>query len=310
MNLLAFYHHFPDEQSCRDHFRSIREQVGIRCKNCGHDQHYWLKSKEQFQCKKCRWRTTLRSGTVMENSKLPFQYWYIAMHLLTSTKKSFSALELQSQIGHKRYEPIWELMHKLRLAMGKRDQRYQLDGQVEIDEGFFEVVHSPETDSLTGEQEELKRGRGSQRQANVMVMASTEKGNSQKSYRPQTALKYVKMDVCEDLSSETIATTAETNIDKDATAKTDGYKGYAKLKEQLRAHHQETTPARKAHEKLPWVHMVISNAKRQLLGVYHSVGRDYIQNYLNEFCYKLNRRYFGQNLFDRLLVASASTTWY
>jgi hypothetical protein len=48
----------------------------------------------------------LRANTVMHKSKLPFRYWFIAMHLLTSTKKSFSAKELQRQLGHKRYHPV------------------------------------------------------------------------------------------------------------------------------------------------------------------------------------------------------------
>jgi hypothetical protein len=41
---------------------------------------------------------------------------------------------------------------------------------------------------------------------------------------------------------------------------------------------------------LKWVHITISNAKRNLLGVYHMIKMDYLQNYLNEFCYRLNRR--------------------
>lgn len=40
-------------------------------------------------------RTTLTSGTVMHGTKLPIMYWYIAMHFLTSMKKSFLALEMQ-----------------------------------------------------------------------------------------------------------------------------------------------------------------------------------------------------------------------
>lgn len=72
----------------------------------------------------------------MHGSKLPFKYWFIAMHLLTATKHSFSALELQRQLGHKRYQPIWEMIHKLRSIMGMRDGKYTLKGDIEIDEGF------------------------------------------------------------------------------------------------------------------------------------------------------------------------------
>jgi len=59
------------------------------------------------------------------------------MHLLTSTKTSFSAKEVQRQLSHKRYEPIWGMLHKLRQAKGKRDEQYQLSGSIELDEWFF-----------------------------------------------------------------------------------------------------------------------------------------------------------------------------
>jgi hypothetical protein len=57
---------------------------------------------------------------------------------------------------------------------------------------------------------------------------------------------------------------------------------------------------------LPWVHTVISNAKRMLLDIYHYVKPKHMQNYLNEFCYNFNLMYFGEATFDRLLIAAAS----
>ena len=59
------------------------------------------------------------------------------MLLLTGTKKSFSAKEMQRQLGHNRYHPIWHMAHKLREAMGKRDDEYVLAGRIELDEGYF-----------------------------------------------------------------------------------------------------------------------------------------------------------------------------
>jgi hypothetical protein len=92
----------------------------------------------------------LRSGTALENTKLSYRYWFIAIHLVTATKKTFSALELQRQLGHKRYEPIWLMMHKIRSIMGKRDSRYQLEESLEIDDAFFKTVSQVENDPITG----------------------------------------------------------------------------------------------------------------------------------------------------------------
>jgi hypothetical protein len=76
--------------------------------------------------------------------------------LLTSTKKSFSTLELQRQLGHNRYEPVWYMLHKLRAAMDNRDELYKLSGVIELDEGFFSTEISKNEKDAT-----LKRGRGS-----------------------------------------------------------------------------------------------------------------------------------------------------
>jgi hypothetical protein len=81
----------------------------------------------------------------MHGSKLPFQYWFVAMHLITSTKKSFSSQEIQRQLGHKRYQPIWTMMHKLRDAMGNRDRQYFLSGSIELDEGFSRQKYQKKT---------------------------------------------------------------------------------------------------------------------------------------------------------------------
>src|SRR5659263_3725 len=136
MNLIKFIESFPDEASCRIKFKEFRDSQGVICRKCGNRDHYWLKTVEEYQC---------------------------------STKKTFSALELQRQIGHKYYEPIWYMLQKLRKTMGSRDSKYKLDKIVELDEGFFESVDKEKDDDEKSAPR--KRGRGSQKQTTVMVMA-------------------------------------------------------------------------------------------------------------------------------------------
>ena len=71
MNLFSFTAHFGTEEDCRNHFKEERDKIGIVCK-CGNMDHFWIKSRWSYECKKCRSRTTLRSGTVMQNSNLSF----------------------------------------------------------------------------------------------------------------------------------------------------------------------------------------------------------------------------------------------
>ena len=314
MKLIEFINEFPTELKCKQRFKEIREKEGVICKKCNNTEHYWLNNKELYECKKCHFRMSLKSGTVMENSKLSFQYWFIAMHLLTATKKTISALEMQRQIGHKFYEPIWAMMHKIRRIMNKRDQKYKLDENVELDEGFYSTSYTLEIDEFTGVKEELKRGKGSQRKAKVLVMASFNKEKEQnlktKKYRIKSKAKYMKMVVIDDLMSETINNEVQKAIDKDAKVVTDDFKSYKKLKEIVKEHKTYNLKYYDSEKVLPWVHKAIANSKNLLKAIHHCIKHEYLQNYLDEFCYKYNRRYFGERVFNRLLIASVSNYWY
>jgi hypothetical protein len=258
-----------------------------------------------FQCKACGTRTTLRIGTVMQASKLPYRYWFIAMHLITSTKKPISALELQRQLGHKFYEPIWYMMQKIRKTMGVRENDYKLDKIVELDEGFFESVDT-ETPA-ENKDKKLKRGRGSQKQSKVIVMASlTHTLKAPEKYKKQSKFRYVKMVVVNDLSCGMIDKNVKQYIRSDAMVRTDNYTSYSNLKNIVCVHEAQTVKPKEAMKVLPWVHTMISNAKRSLGGIHHMISKKYYQDYLDEFCYKVNRRYFGDKIFDRLLLACVS----
>ena len=89
------------------------------------------------------------------------------MMLMSATKKRFSASEIQRQVGYKRYDTIWNIVHKLRTVMGKGEDLYKLQDIIELDEGHFEVETSKKVKG------KLKRGKGSQRQKQVVVMAES-----------------------------------------------------------------------------------------------------------------------------------------
>ena len=112
---------FPTEEACREHFKKQREDKGIVCKKCQSQKHYWLKNKWQWQCAECKFRTTLRSGTFMEFSKMSFMTWYTVIFFFTIN--SYSANFIQKKlVKHKRYEPIWAMIHKLRKSIAKLNE--------------------------------------------------------------------------------------------------------------------------------------------------------------------------------------------
>lgn len=303
MTILKFVEQFPDEDSCWNHMKLVREKEGVCCKKCRSLKQYWLKSKCAWQCADCDFRTSLRSGTIMENSNLPVRKWYLAMAFMTFTKKGMSAIELQKQIGHKRYNTVWFLMHRIREAMGKRDDMYGLEGMIEFDEGYFEIA-TPEA-----QKQQLKRGRGSQRQSNVAVVAESTKLENIENGEKDSQVRYVKMKVLENHKKDGINQLVSDILDKKSIVFSDKSNSYVDIEDYVEMYVTEISSKETTKTTLKWVHVAISNAKRTFQGIYHKIDGKYLQNYLNEFCYKLNRRYFGDRLFDRLVVAVSHQYW-
>jgi predicted RNA-binding Zn-ribbon protein involved in translation (DUF1610 family)/transposase-like protein len=300
MNLIKFSEIYPDEQSCKDKIKELRDKSGVVCAKCGCTKHYWKKDKEMYECTICGFRTSLKRGTVMHKSKLPYRYWLLAFHLVTATKKGFSTKEVQRQLEHKRYQPIWCMVHKIRACMGFRDDEYTLYGTLELDEGFFSVEVSKEQ-----KDEVKKRGRGSQNKAKVLVMVESAPDIDEPSKGKGRKVGYLKMKVISDLTSETITEQVKEHVSTKACLDTDDSTSYVALKDNVAEHRPVKVVDKKQVGKVfPWVHVAIANAKRWILANHHCIKEDYLQFYLNEFCYKFNRRYFGQATFDRLLLCA------
>jgi transposase-like protein len=292
---------YSNEDQCKIAFKNLRLNEGVVCKQCGEREHYWISTREQFQCKQCKFRTTLRSGTVLQHSKLPYRYWFLSMYLMTMTKKGISATELQFHLGHKRYQPVWELMHKIRRGMGEREKKYLLKDEIEIDEAFFKTVNDLPSNK------KLKPGKGSEQNTTVLVMAESLPVKELKKNKKPKWSRYFKMVVMPGLSQKQINQTVQENVDSKAQVLTDEFSSYFKLKNVIAKHETHKAKDGNSDKVMPWVHTAIANAKRNLLGIHHRVDGKYLQNYLNEFCYKVNRRNLKEKMFERLLIAVVTT---
>jgi hypothetical protein len=180
----------------------------------------------------------------MESSNLPFQYWLNAIYLMTVTKKSISAAEVQRQLGHKRYEPIWAMMHKLRSVMGLRDDKYELEG-VEIDDAFLKT-HSDDKDegSRNGDEEAKNKVRSWYSQKLIQI------SRLRKNKKP-SAFRYVKMIVIADSSAKTMNQAVSVNTNPSATIKSDDWRGFNNIREISSKHIKKIAPPKDASKVLP-----------------------------------------------------------
>tara|TARA_R100000935_G_C2841065_1_gene171035 strand:+ start:884 stop:1204 length:321 start_codon:yes stop_codon:yes gene_type:complete len=102
----------------------------------------------------------------------------------------------------------------------------------------------------------------------------------------------------------------EGNFDETSIEFSDRSTSYVNISDYVEMHIMEKSGKEATATTLKWVHIAIANAKRTLLGIYHKIKGKYLQSYLDEFCYKLNRRYFGERLFDRLAIAITTPYWH
>jgi len=97
-------------------------------------------------------------------------------------------------------------------------------------------------------------------------------------------------------------------VDYEPNLFSDKSTNYFNIENYVEAHIAEKSTKQTTIVMLKWVHIAISNAKRNFLGVYYKINGEHLQKYLDEFVYKLNRRYF-KSIFVRLVVASVYPYW-
>src|SRR5947207_1484863 len=129
--LAEFIEHFKDEQTCREHFATIRFRNGEYCPHCGHDKVYQFENGKRYRCAKCKKDFTIITGTVFGESKLPLKKWFIAIYLLSTTSKGISSVQLAKHVGVTQ-KTGWFMDHRIRAAM--KQNKGQLFG------GKFEAV--------------------------------------------------------------------------------------------------------------------------------------------------------------------------
>lgn len=117
---------FQDIDEARKWLEQQRWPNGPYCPHCGNSDPEKItaipenaKAKIRaglFQCNDCREQFTVTVGTVMERSKIPLNKWLMAMHLMASSKKGYSAHQLHRTLGIT-YQSAWFLAHRIREAM-------------------------------------------------------------------------------------------------------------------------------------------------------------------------------------------------
>ena len=285
MTLLEFQRKFQNEQACRDYLFQLRWGNGFACPRCRGNKFYFIEKRMLYECSSCGHKTSLTAGTIMHKTKLPLLTWFWAIYLVAHDKRGRSALSL-AQVLNLNYRTAWRLLHKIRCAMQQRDAQYQLTGLVEMDDTYIGAPKSG-TD-----------GRGTTKQAVAVALQTDTKGNPQ----------LVRMKVIQRVTIAEIHRVAREVVAAGSTIISDGHSSYKRLTELGYQHVSQDFKRANPDVFLKWLHVVIGNAKAFIEGTYHGLSTRYLQTYLDEFCYRFNRRRNPNELFSRLLNACLSAT--
>jgi len=128
-SIIEFQRWFPDDEACRDYLISSRWSEGFRCPRCDEQVAVLLAKRLLWQCSACRYQVSLTAGTVLHGTRTPLHLWFWAAYLMSTGTPGISAVQLQRQLGIKRYETAWMMLHKLRRAM-VNPERTPLTGPV------------------------------------------------------------------------------------------------------------------------------------------------------------------------------------
>jgi hypothetical protein len=131
---------FPmdDEDACKTYLKARRWPNGVYCPRCGNPKVYDLKSRKwHWQCEQCApdgYRFSIIAGTIFENTNKPLRQWFKVVHLMLTSKKGISALQIMRHMGFGSYETAHSMCHKIRAAL--IEPEVKLGGIVEVDETY------------------------------------------------------------------------------------------------------------------------------------------------------------------------------
>ena len=278
-----FEEKYPNDDACLDEIFHQRYGDLSQCPNCDKETKFHrVKGRKCYKCQYCAYELHPLADTIFHKSSTSLKDWFLAIYLFANSKNGVSAKELQRHLGVT-YKTAWRMANKIRLLFQAQD----VDGEMMSD-----IVEADET--YVGGKRRGKRGRGAAGKTPVIGIAER---NGE-----------VKAIVAPDTKAATIIPFIRENVEQGAQVMTDEYHSYKRVslngfKHQTVNHGSKQYVVGDCHTNT--IEGFWSQLKRSVNGTYHSVSPKYLQNYVDEFAYRYNRRHAPEHLF-RVLIPTAA----
>lgn len=280
MTIKQFDAAFPHEDACREYLTKNRWPKGVHCPHCGFEKVYDLPSNPfHWQCTHCApggstgYRFSVLVGTIFENTNKPLTDWFRVIHMMLTSKKGVSALQVHRVMGFGSYKTAWYMCHRIRAALIDQDFR-QLMGIVEVDETW---VGGKDRNRHWDKRSGGVGGSGSGK--TPIIGAVTRKGN---------VVARVLRRVTRETSEAFVREVVSNKVSLLATDESSVY-------ERLTSYPHQSVNHQKARYVVGAVHTNTiegfwSIFKRGIVGSFHKVSRKYMALYVAEFQFRYNNR--------------------
>lgn len=284
MSFPEFDAKFNCQEVCLDAIFEKRWPHGFICPVCGHNDGYRLKTRPVVECCVCKHQESITANTIFHKSKTSLRLWFLLLYEMAHDKGGASAMRLAKRFGMHRTQ-VQVMQKKIRTAMGTRDGNLTLAGYIELDEAFF-----------GGRSQKIPGKAATAGKVQVLVLVESEgwqAGN-------------LVMEVINSSSMSEIENVIANKVESDPGGqwiRSDGLGTHHIVMNH--GHKIDMTPVPNAllDKYLRCVSLAISHAKRYFMGTYHHFCKKSIQRYLNEFCYRWNRRHLEKQLASHLIAS-------
>ncbi len=275
MNILEFTKKFPDKDSCYLYLEEIKWGNGFKCSRCGHDKYYKGKHAFSRRCKNCAYEESVTANTLFHGIKMSILKGFHLAFRIAAKKKGMSTVELGNEVGIQQ-KSAWLFKRKAQVGM-QSDKKNKIETQVHVDE------------FVVGGKEPGKPGRSlSAKKATMIVMEKIDEKTVGRVYLQQI----------ENYEADTLKYAIKEHVGDKAVITTDQYPSYESLKSVMG--NLITQPSKKG-KNFKQLHEQIMLFKIWLRGIHHKCSPQHYQAYLDEYCYRFNRRGHRNSIFDNLI---------
>lgn len=274
VNSITFNKRFKEDADCYEYLSLIKWENGFVCRKCNYDKHYKGKKPFSKRCLRCKYDESPTTNTMFEKLKFPILIAFHIVFKISTKKKGMSSMELSNEF-ELRQKTCWTFKQKVQQVM-KSSLKSPLTGLVQADEF---VIGGPE---------EGKRGRSKGAKKLIVLALEIVDDGVGRAYA----------EVIENSSAKELGSFLMKYVSKDAELISDKWKGYTPLKKEFTKLKQVASDEGKNFKEL---HIHIMNIKGWLRGIHHHCSKEHMQDYLNEYHFRYNRRSNMGTIFDVLM---------